>query len=84
MSLKNLCPVCGFDGLEESPYNKSNQPSYEICPCCGFEFGFDRDDDLRAFDVFRKAWIEKGACWFIPRLKPKCWSLKKQLAKLNI
>lgn len=29
-----VCPICGFDKLSFVPLN-----SYEICPCCGYEFG---------------------------------------------
>ena len=29
----NLCPVCGYRGLEAPPAN------FLICPCCGTEFG---------------------------------------------
>ena len=84
MSKKNyLCPVCGFDQLKEPPYNKLNEPSYEICPCCGFEFGFDASNDVTTFIDFRARWIKDGAHWFIPKAKPKNWEPKKQLSKLD-
>jgi len=78
-----ICPVCGFDGLKDPPYNKSNEPSYEICPCCGFEFGFNGTDNQIAFTDFRQRWISSGAHWFMQKLKPKEWDLKKQLNNLN-
>lgn len=37
---KYKCPVCGYDKLEESPYDKYGQGSFEICPNCGIEFGY--------------------------------------------
>jgi hypothetical protein len=80
---KYICPVCGFEGLKESPYNQENVPSYEICPCCGFEFGFDGANSQDAFIAFRQRWIEQGASWFMPKLKPKNWNLQKQLGNLN-
>ena len=40
-----MCPVCGFVGLAVSPYNEAGGGSFEICPCCGFEFGFDDDSE---------------------------------------
>lgn len=80
MSKKRLmCPVCGYEGLKESPVSRQNTPSYEICSCCGFEFGFDHDP----FIAFRRRWIENGAPWFMPNLKPENWELEKQLANLN-
>jgi len=38
---KYTCPVCGFNELQEPPYGPHQEPSYEICPRCGFESGFD-------------------------------------------
>ena len=42
---KYICPVCGFNDLKEAPFGLNQEPSYEICPCCGFEFGFDGGND---------------------------------------
>lgn len=36
------CPVCGSDSLEGA-YSCNGSPSYEKCPECGVEFGFDDD-----------------------------------------
>ncbi|NPC90765.1 hypothetical protein HOO54_05030 [Bacillus sp. WMMC1349] len=67
------CPVCGFNGLDEPPYDEYNIGSYDICPCCNFEFGYSEDHDVRlgyivtpdhlieaAFQLYRKQWIEAG------------------------
>jgi hypothetical protein len=75
-----LCLVCGYNGLKEPPYDKHGAPSYEICPCCGFEFGFEEQGNMVHF---RKEWIKKGAQWFTPVAKPVPWDFKKQLAKLT-
>ncbi|KPH79214.1 MULTISPECIES: hypothetical protein [Bacillaceae] len=70
-----ICPICGYDGLDEPPYEKgSNAPSYNICSCCYFEYGFSEDHDIdlgyivtpdemkeAAFQLYRKQWIENGA-----------------------
>jgi transcription elongation factor Elf1 len=84
MKDKYICPVCGFDGLSEPPYDKQNQPSYEVCPCCGFEFGFDEQQTSDKYNVFRSTWIKNGAEWFLPNKKPKDWNLKKQLENLKV
>ncbi len=76
---KYMCPVCGFKGLKEEPYNRQNLPSHEICPCCGFEFGFD---DVASQDAFSQNWIKNGANWFMPKLKPINWNLNEQLSNL--
>ena len=79
MSKNYTCPVCGFNGLEEDPYNQRNEASYEICPCCGFEFGFDLADSKNLLIEYRRRWIKNGARWFIERLKPENWDLEAQL-----
>ncbi|MBF0504600.1 MAG: hypothetical protein HQL14_05805 [Candidatus Omnitrophica bacterium] len=75
-----ICPVCGFNGLKEIPYDKHGSASYEICLCCGFEFGFEGKGNMA---LFREDWIRKGAPWFSPGLKPENWDLQKQLANLK-
>ena len=60
MSEKHICPVCGFDGLKEAPFGPHHEPSYEICPRCGFEFGFDGGNDPAVFAEFRQRWIKNG------------------------
>jgi hypothetical protein len=84
IKMKNICPVCGYDGLEELPYDHDGNPSYEICDCCGFEFGFDDDSEGLSFEEYRKKWIEEGAKWFNPDMKPKGWDIKRQLLNINV
>jgi len=80
MSQKHVCPVCGFNELKEPVFGVNQEPSFEICPCCGFEFGFD---DRDSYDDFRRSWIEAGAEWFVLELKPKNWDYNKQLKNLK-
>jgi len=77
--MKNVCPICGFDKLKEAPFSKEGAPSYEICACCGFEFGFD---EIECRDVYLKKWIEHGSKWFVPELKPRDWNLEEQLKNI--
>ena len=81
MSDKYICPVCGFPDLDEPPYDNGN-PSYNICDCCGFEFGYDDGSEEMSFETYRKKWIDEGAKWFTKESKPNNWNLKQQL--LNI
>ena len=83
MSRRYDCPICGFDGLNEIPFNKKNEPSYEICPCCGFEFGFNGDNNKHTFNEYRKKWIKEGAAWFMENEKPKNWNCDKQLKNIK-
>ena len=50
------CPVCAYP---EMPYPPRD---YNICPCCGTEFG--NDDAIVSVDNLRAQWLENGARWF--------------------
>ena len=78
-----MCPVCGFPGLTEPPYNADGGGSYEICPCCGFEFGFDDQSEGVTHEDFRATWIAAGAERFDPQQKPDGWDLEAQLRNLE-
>ncbi|MGI6126331.1 MAG: hypothetical protein ACOYEF_05135 [Planifilum sp.] len=82
--MSHLCPVCGYDGLTEPPYDREGNPSYEICSCCGFEFGYDDQSQGETFSGYRKKWLAAGAKWFDPAQKPENWSLKAQLRRIGV
>lgn len=56
------CPVCYYQPLPWPPED------YNICICCGTEFGFD-DADL-SFDHLRDRWIKSGMPWFSREFPP--------------
>ncbi|MCP4326075.1 MAG: hypothetical protein GY787_30415 [Alteromonadales bacterium] len=70
----NHCPVCGFKSDENYASVYELRCSYDICECCGCEYGYD--DDI----VFYDNWVKDGCIWFNPKIKPKDWSLKSQVA----
>ena len=47
------CPVCSYPYLEEDPAGLT----YEICPSCGTEFGYDEPDD---YPELTQKWIDNG------------------------
>lgn len=57
----NMCLVCGLVGLEAPAYDSHGCASFEICSCCGTEFGYD--DATRSHAELRAAWIEGGMKW---------------------
>lgn len=84
---KTFCPVCGYD-LGFIPWEDSN-PSDEICPCCGIQFGYDDaaggDYTQRniIYNEWRLDWINKKMPWKSLGINPpKHWNPIKQL--LNI
>jgi hypothetical protein len=73
------CPVCQYPGLDVKPYalwpppqgielvppyeRLLGRPSYEVCPCCGFEFGNDDNPgtgQADSFESYRRDWIKAG------------------------
>lgn len=80
--LPKICPVCGYDKLQEPPYDEYGLPSHEICSCCGFEYGFDDGSERYAFDSYREKWISSGFAFFSLEVKPDGWGreqLERQL-----
>lgn len=78
-----MCLVCGYNELTELPYDVTGNPSYEICSCCGYEFGFDDHSLNMIFEDYRRQWIVEGAQWFSPNQKPLHWNLKDQLKNIE-
>ncbi|MCW8987861.1 MAG: hypothetical protein OQK75_09365 [Gammaproteobacteria bacterium] len=73
MEISN-CPVCGYGPLSE-PYKSSQElrRSYDICSCCGCEYGYDDDES------FYNEWVNNGCNWFDKKEKPKEWVLESQI-----
>lgn len=62
-----VCRICGFL-LEEKPWGEDGEaPTYDICPCCGVEFG-NEDYCLDSIREYRIRWINNGCQWFRPRV----------------
>ncbi len=69
------CPVCFFSEMPDAPSD------YNICPCCGTEFGFD--DEFRSFADLRHQWIAQGARWFFKE-PPTNWNPWSQLIRIEV
>ena len=83
--MKHTCPVCGWPELHEPPRRESGGASFEICPCCGFEFGFDDDDQGRTYKQARARWIDGGMTWWsTSRPAPPGWHPAPQLARAGL
>lgn len=67
----------------QPPYeSRYGMPSYEVCACCGFEFGNDDNPGTAEgidFKTYLKDWIEHGCQWFDKQKKPEGWQLDAQL-----
>ena len=82
MNRKYICPICGYNELKNPPWGEDGKnPSYDICACCGCEFGYE-DVTEESKKRFREKWINNGAKWFTSKKKPKDWNLEEQLKNL--
>lgn len=80
----NLCRVCGFH-FEKGylPWGDDGRsPTFDYCPCCGVEFGY-QDCQESAATKFRGEWVEKGCLWSEPLQKPTRWRWEEQRENLG-
>jgi hypothetical protein len=76
----NVCRVCGLQ--QELPWGENGKdPSWDICDCCGVEFGYE-DCQLTVIRNYRETWIQSGAKWRNEKFKSDNWSLEKQLKNI--
>jgi transcription elongation factor Elf1 len=75
------CPVCGYPDLKEPPRPAAGSGSNEICPSCGFEFGFTDEAQGFSDEGWRAEWIAKGMPWRDGGIHapPAGWDPKRQL-----
>ncbi|MDQ0109188.1 hypothetical protein J2T02_004331 [Chitinophaga terrae (ex Kim and Jung 2007)] len=78
-----ICPVCGYDNLLESPYDQFGYPSYEICSCCGYEFGFTDSSEKKDFEEYRTEWVNSGFNFFLKSDQPVKWDREELLKQLK-
>ena len=77
-----FCRVCGLY-RPEMPWGEDEEtPSFEICPCCGVEFG-NEDYAIASIRHYRENWLKKGGKWFNYRLKPDDWNIEIQMKQIS-
>lgn len=78
MRENNYCRVCGLY-REDKPWGEDGvTPTYDICPCCGTEFGYE-DINIESIKDKRNNWLANGMNWFLKKEKPEIWNSKEQL-----
>lgn len=76
----HVCPVCGYPGLHDPPRSlRTGGASDEICPSCGFQFGFHDGDRGYTYEEWRRAWIIHGMPWSGTEPPPPGWDPALQL-----
>ncbi|WP_449387855.1 hypothetical protein [Chryseobacterium lineare] len=75
------CRVCGLF-IDDLPWGEDGKsPTYEICPCCGVEFGYE-DYTVESTKKYRKEWLIKGAKWFDKSEQPEKWDKEQQFKNI--
>lgn len=82
------CPVCGFQ-LHRPAWITDHSPSFEICPCCGLQFGYDDfaldpSDRENIRKSWRNKWIEGGMKFWSVRRRPANWDPLLQLRNADL
>ncbi|EGQ8490607.1 MULTISPECIES: hypothetical protein [Vibrio] len=57
---KMACRVCGLIQLDPPWGEDGKSPNYDICSCCGVEFGYE-DSSVKGVSTYRKKWLEGGS-----------------------
>ena len=88
---KFYCRICGLEQLEAPWGDDDKTANFEICGCCGCEFGCD-DYNIDVIREYRKQWLSGKLkwqnnvsyfnSWFRSSIKPNNWSLEKQLKQI--
>jgi hypothetical protein len=75
------CRVCGLY-IDEAPWGEDGKtPTYDICPCCGVEFG-NEDYILESVKRYRDSWLNGKMRWFEPKRQPENWKIEEQLKNI--
>lgn len=81
---KYLCPVCGYPDLDEPAYDPiTSAPSYDICPCCGCEYGYSAPITEAGKEHFLRNWIRFKTPWHDSDAKPPNWDVRIQLREIG-
>ncbi|MBN6075083.1 hypothetical protein HYE60_07480 [Aggregatibacter actinomycetemcomitans] len=74
-----ICRICGL--IQDEPTWEDDNPSYNLCPCCGVEFGYE-DTTLASIRNYRNKWANSGYKWVELNIKPQNWNLDEQLKNI--
>ena len=78
---KNNCRVCGLYAIEPPWGSDGETPSWEICLCCGTEFGYE-DCTIDSVKKQREKWISSGCNWIDIEVMPFDWSFEEQAKQI--
>ncbi len=77
------CPVCGFPYLKDPALPPDGNPSFEICPSCGYQFGVTDEQEGIGYATWREQWVAGRMQWQGRDSPPRSWDPAEQLAALR-
>jgi hypothetical protein len=86
---KNIsgCPVCGYPDFVAFE-DKLGVTTYEICPCCGVQSGYEYGEKATTddFSRLRQKWISErgGAWWSNAHKQPEGWDHISQMTEAGL
>ena len=75
------CRVCGCYSVDFPWGEDGRNPSYNICQCCGVQFGKE-DISLESIKKYRTEWLIKGGKWFAKDERPENCNLETQMKNI--
>lgn len=55
-----ICRICGYTEDDFLPWgNNGKEPSFELCPCCNVEFGYE-DSQKIGILRYRENWLKSS------------------------
>ncbi|HGF2651789.1 TPA: hypothetical protein ACWXKB_005314 [Escherichia coli] len=78
-----VCRVCGAEQPEAPWGDDGETPTYDICNCCGVEFGYE-DSTVQSIKKYKAKWLDSGAKWMNKESEPQNWSVDEQLAHIPL
>lgn len=76
------CRICGWTATFEPWGPDGKTPSYQICACCGAEFGTE-DRWEEQIKRRRREWLLHPDSWFRPEMRPTHWNWQEQLRGID-
>lgn len=83
VDLEKYCRVCGYEP-PAPPYGPDGTtPSFDICPCCGVEWGYE---DFTPIGVkkYRDSWLADGAPWCYKKQPMDGLTTADRLARIGV
>jgi len=79
----SYCRVCGYEPAEPPWGTDGMSPSFDYCPCCGVEWGYQDSSQIGTVR-FRSAWLEEGGPWRDPRFPLDGLDVAERLRRIGV